>query len=153
MCVWVDVLVAGRFYRSIPVWFSVSAYRVVSVTASALATGTILDARHFTSELREISRFTGVPAELPTEKGAVRLKRALQLGQVLTQDYLEPVPVVARNQDVTVRISAGGIAVEALGVALSDGKLGSMVRVRNPSTKEVFPAEVVEAGVVAVNIR
>lgn len=79
-----------------------------------------------------------------------RLKRHVGAAQVLSPDLMEADRLVQRGE--TVRITAGrrGIRVTMNGVALSDGELGQLIRVRNLSSERVIRGEVIADGVVRV---
>jgi flagellar basal body P-ring formation protein FlgA len=150
MCVWVDVRVDGVRRRSVPVWFRVEARRKVLVASEAVAAGSAFDARAFALELRDVAALRGAPFPPAPPEGALRVRRPLERGEVLLARDVVPAPAVARNQEVTIRVRTGAILVEAPGVALSEGNLGAVVRVRNPTSGEIYPARVVEDGVLAV---
>jgi flagellar basal body P-ring formation protein FlgA len=153
MCVWMDVRLDGAPFKSVPVWFRVQAYRSVLVAKSPRPAGTAFYSNDFTTELREVSALSSAPLAPGEEGRAARLKRTLAFGEVLLRGDIEPMPAVARNQEVTVKIRAGMIRVEAPGLALSDGRLGSVIRVQNPLSREIYRARIVDEGVVMVNIR
>jgi flagella basal body P-ring formation protein FlgA len=153
MCVWVDVLANDTVFRAIPVWFKVEAYRRVMVAKAVIAAGTAYDAGLFAPELRDAAALPGPALALEDDSRQLRLKRAFRPGDVALRSDLEPIPFVARNQDLTVKIVTGAILIEAPGVALSDGRLGSVIRVQNPSSKEIYRARVVDQGVVSINIK
>jgi flagella basal body P-ring formation protein FlgA len=153
MCVSVEVLANDSIFRTIPVWFKVEAYRRVLVAKVAHPAGAAYEAGFFAAELRDITALPG-PALAPEDEArSMRLKRSLAPGEVALRSDLEPIPFVVRNQDLTVKILAGAILIEAPGVALSDGRLGSVIRVQNPSSKEIYRARIVDQGVVTLNIR
>jgi flagella basal body P-ring formation protein FlgA len=153
MCVSVEVLANDVAFRTIPVWFKVEAYRRVLVAKVAHPAGAAYEAGLFAAELRDVTALPG-PALAPEDEArAMRLKRSLAPGEVALRSDLEPIPFVVRNQDLTVKILAGAIVIEAPGVALSDGRLGSVIRVQSPSSKEIYRARIVDQGVVTLNIR
>jgi flagellar basal body P-ring formation protein FlgA len=151
MCVRVDVLVDGVRRKSLPVWFRVQARRRVLVASEALAAGSAFDARAFAVELRDVAALRGAPLLPGQPAGALRLRRPLERGEALLARDVAPAPAVARNQEVTIRVRTGTILVEAPGVALAEGNLGAVIRVRNPRSGEIYQARVVEDGVLAVS--
>jgi flagella basal body P-ring formation protein FlgA len=153
MCVWVDVLADDARFKTIPVWFKVEAYRRVLVAKAASPAGAAYDASFFAAELRDTAVLPGPALAPEDDTRGMRLKRALVPGDAVLRSDLEPMPFVVRSQDLTVKILTGAILIEAPGVALSDGRLGSTIRVQNPSSKEIYRAKIVDQGVVTVNIR
>jgi flagellar basal body P-ring formation protein FlgA len=153
MCVWVDILVDGVRRKSVPVWLRVEARRKVLVATEALPAGSAVGASAFALELRDVAALSGAPLAADARTGPLRLRRPLDRGQALLASDVEPAPAVTRNQDVTVLVRTGAIQVEAPGVALSDGKLGAVVRVRNPRSGEIYHARIVDDGVLTANSR
>lgn len=153
MCVWVDVLANDAVFRTIPVWFKVQAYRRVLVAKAASPAGAAYESAFFAAELRDTTVLPGPALAPEDDPRAMRLRRGLAPGDVVLRSDLEPIPFVVRNQDLTVKILTGVILIEAPGVALSDGRLGSVIRVQNPSSREIYRARIVDQGVVTVNIR
>jgi flagella basal body P-ring formation protein FlgA len=156
MCVRVDVVQDGVTRKSIPVWFKVEARRKVLVASAPVAAGSVFDPRAFALELRDVAALNGAPLApfaAGGRAGALRVRRPLDAGQVVLASDVGPTPAVARNQEVTIRVQAGAILVETPGVALADGRLGAMVRVRNPRSGEIYDARIVDEGVLAVNLR
>lgn len=156
MCAWVDLSVDDVLFRSIPVWFKVEAYRHVLVSRASIAAGAAFDGDAFAAEVRDVAGVSGKPLDLSAVTPAMqpmRVRRALQPGAVLLSEDIERMPEVARDQEVVVKVKLNGVAIDAPGLALSEGSVGSVVRIQNPSSKEIFRAEVVGAGVVAVNAR
>lgn len=77
-----------------------------------------------------------------------RAKRALRSGQVITLNQAAAPLLVERGDQVTIRVSAGGISASMTGEALQSGSKGNSVRVRNHSSGKVITAWVVEKGIV-----
>jgi len=150
MCVWVDVWVGGARRSSVAVWFQVEARRKVPVALEAVPAGAAYDPAAFALELRDVAVLRGAPFSPAAHAGPLRVRRPLERGEVLLEHDVAAMPAVTRNQEVTIRLQTGGILVEAPGVALSEGGLGAMVRVRNPKSGEIYQARVVDSGVLAV---
>lgn len=148
MCVWLNLSVDGRPYRSVPVWFAVQAYRPAWVAKSALAGQQAVSAQDVVQETREVAAFADA---IPAAQGwtGMRLKRPLAAGEVLRQRDLEPVPAVIRAQDVRVRVAAGAVAVETQGKALADGHIGDRIKIASPRNEAYF-GRVVGEGLVLI---
>ncbi|HEY6865286.1 MAG TPA: flagellar basal body P-ring formation chaperone FlgA [Burkholderiales bacterium] len=153
MCVWVDVMVDGARRSSVAVWFRVEAKRKVLVATDPVPADAEFDPRAFALELRDVAALPGAPLATAAHAGRLRVKRPLEPGQVVLERDVTPIPAVARNQEVTIRLQTGGILIEAPGVALSEGRVGATVRVRNPRSGEIYQARVVDDGVLAVTLR
>lgn len=149
----VDISVDGRHWRTEPVWFAVQAWRDVWVARVPLAAGQLASAANLVVERREAAASISppLPASLPLD--GLRLRQALPAGAVLTAAAVEPRPAVARQQSIEVRVSAGGIELQTTGVALADARIGELVKVLNPASKESFTARVLADGLVAAGGR
>lgn len=149
MCVWLDVRIDGRPYRSLPVWVAVQAYNPVWVVKRALEAQQVVNPEDVMQEVREIA---GITDALPTNRrwDAWRLRRPVAVGEVLRERDLQRVPAVSRAQDVRVRVAAGAVAVETQGTALADGRIGDRVKIVSPKNQMTYFGRVVEQGVVLV---
>lgn len=79
-----------------------------------------------------------------------KFRRAVKTGEVLSVRMLKVPHAVKRGEQVTILADTGGIQVTMRGQALSDGKVGSVIRVRNSSSNRVVEGEIVDKGVVKV---
>lgn len=61
---------------------------------------------------------------------------------------VKPPILVKRNQNVVIRIDAGGLAITAVGRMIDEGAAGDIVRVRNVNSQRVITARVNEDGTV-----
>jgi flagellar basal body P-ring formation protein FlgA len=81
-----------------------------------------------------------------------QVRRNMNAGDPLYPAHLEAAQVVRRGDDVIITARGGVIAVQITGTALSDGRIGDQINVRNASSQRVIRATVVEEGVVEVQI-
>jgi flagella basal body P-ring formation protein FlgA len=90
------------------------------------------------------------PADWSTPYGLVA-RRRLPANTVLSPNMIgpvEPAIVVKRNQNVIIRIAAGGLVVTAMGQTVEEGSAGEYVRVRNVDSQRIILARVNEDGTV-----
>jgi len=78
----------------------------------------------------------------------MRARRLIPAGSVITADMIEPAPLVKRGELVTVLYRSGGLSIRAVGRARETGMKGQLITVQNESTRQVFVAQVIGAGVV-----
>lgn len=76
-------------------------------------------------------------------------KRRIRAQQVLSSDMLVSPWLVRRGDKVAVTARHGEIQAAIEGIALEDGRLGAVVRVKNPGSGKVIDAKVMGAGVVS----
>lgn len=129
----------------------VDLYQQVVVTSRAIGRGerlhqgTVELALMNTSLLRQ-----GYLTHLDSVEGLIS-KRNLQANEPLRQGVLEQAIMVSRGQTVTLASEAGAISVATQAEALSNGRMGDQIRVRNLSSERVIRANVVGEGKVAAS--
>ena len=72
--------------------------------------------------------------------------RAIAPGAVLTERSATPPGAVLRGQDLLVRMRMGEVVLEYTCKAPNDAKVGQMMRVTNPASRESFWVRVVGPG-------
>ncbi|RKP48412.1 flagellar basal body P-ring formation chaperone FlgA [Trinickia fusca] len=156
MSVWVDVWVDGRFVRTVPVSFDVSVTAPAYVATEPLKAGQTLDGSAV--EVRDV-QWSGRSAppmrpsdndEAHTSMAALRLRRPLETGDVLTARTVETTPLVARGDWAMLSESHAGVRLESRAEVLEDGRLGDRVQVRLRHAKSAITARVTGAGTVEV---
>lgn len=68
--------------------------------------------------------------------------KTINVGTPLTKKNLKQVPLVRRNQTVTLALRQGGIEIDMLGIAKSDGFMNSRIQILNPMSKKTVDAVV-----------
>jgi flagella basal body P-ring formation protein FlgA len=153
MCVWLDVQVDGKDYRSVPVWFAVKALQPALVARVPLRAGATLRAVDFATEFVDVAGLGAAPLPAAAPLEQLRLRQPLDAGRPLLAAHIEQRPAVVRNQAVEVKLVLGSIRLETAGIALGDARLGEVVRVRNPANNEFFGATVIADGKVLIQAR
>ena len=72
-------------------------------------------------------------------------KRSLKAGSVINPHMVQAPFVIQRHQKVVLSINKPGIAVQMNGIALTKGRLGERIRVRNSSSQKVLQGVVVSS--------
>lgn len=75
-----------------------------------------------------------------------QLTRPTVRGQPIRQASLSVPKVIKRGDLVIIQAHARGITVSSNGIALSDGKIGQQIRIKNENSKRTVTAKVVAAG-------
>lgn len=156
MSVWVDVWVDGRFVRTVPVSFDVSVTAPAYVATEPLKAGQTLDGSAV--EVRDV-QWSGrsAPPMRPNDNddarasiAALRVRRPLETGDVLTAHAVETAPLVARGDWAMLSESHAGVRLESRAEVLEDGRLGDRVQVRLRRAKSAITARVTGPGTVEV---
>lgn len=153
MCVWIERRSAGgRAIASVPVWFSVHAYRPVLVSATHHWARDGVGARDFTVEMRDVAGLGAIPVDVQASFTGMRARRALIAGRILMRSDIEPIPEVLRGDEVTVEVTDGPVAIQTQAVALREARLGQTIELRNPTSRKTYTAQVVGRGRAAVEV-
>lgn len=78
------------------------------------------------------------------------MRRSIQAGDVFYPGILVPPKIIERGDTVVISALSDTISVRMMGVALSDGKLGQQISVKNKKSARVVRARVVGKGQVTV---
>ncbi|UZE97761.1 flagellar basal body P-ring formation chaperone FlgA [Alkalimarinus alittae] len=78
------------------------------------------------------------------------LRRSIQAGDVFYPGLLLPPKVIERGDSVVISALSDTISVQMMGEALSDGKLGQQISVKNKKSNRIIRATVVSKGEVTV---
>lgn len=149
--VWVDVRVAGEFVRSVPVDFTVNAYRDAWVVPAGLARGSVVTPDAMQRKEVDVARAENRGAATAVAAADdLRARRTLGAGEVLAARDVERVPAVARGQRITLLSRTGTLELQASAEALQDGQVGQKVRVKATGAQAPVLALVVAPGRVEV---
>jgi flagella basal body P-ring formation protein FlgA len=130
--------------RRFVVWAKVNLLvKELRVTASEpLRPGQILQPAHV--RVAEVEAFPQPGKFLSTiEQASGRLvRRAVEKGSAIRDEWLEPARDVARGESVHVEARIGSARLEFEGVAEASGAAGQVIPVKNPQSKKRFRARV-----------
>ncbi|MDK2920719.1 MAG: flagellar basal body P-ring formation protein FlgA [Desulfonauticus sp.] len=79
-----------------------------------------------------------------------RLRVSLGVGEVLTLDKLEPIPVVSKGDKVTIVYQGNSVLLKGIGIALEDGFLGEKIVVKNMDSQRKIIGKVINSGEIRV---
>jgi len=128
----------------------VSVYRPVATASRNLDRGHRVTESDVTMELKNTGRLrqgfvTGADNLLDME-----LRRPLREGEPFRQSILVEPLAVERGDQVRLRANAGPIDVHTSGTAMSSGRIGDQIRVRNDRSERVVRGRIVANGTVEV---
>lgn len=118
-----------------------------AIAVRSIRKGEIIDASYIQPKrvrLASSSQLYLTPAQVI---GAVA-KRDIKQNQVIKRYMVEPDYDVKRRKSVKIIYQKGAIRIELLGLALQNGKVGDIIRVKNLSSNKVLRCKVVSSGVV-----
>lgn len=149
-CVWIDLLIQGNIYQSIPVWFDVKVIENAYVTQYSIKKGQVVDIDALVKMQVDVSKVKGVPITHKDELLEKRAKVSLYDNQIITKGHLEEIPLVQKNNNIVIVANDRNVQVQVKGIALEDGKISDMIKVRSKSSKRDINAIVVEKNRVEV---
>lgn len=147
------ISIGQSYQKQLALWFKVQGILSAPVAKAEIDAGVRLNPDMF--EVRDISLsdLAGITPIEMSQGEVMRTRHALSAGTVISQLNAEVAPMVARQEPVSVQVKANGISLQTMGVALSDGELGKVVRIRNTRSGEEFLAQVTGPGTAKVLMR
>lgn len=127
----------------------VDIYRPVLVAAVQISRGDLLEQADLKFETRDISLVSGEHVQLRDVVGKAA-KRQINAGDPIRSTFLDQPKTVNRGETVSITAKSGSIKVVMQGTAMTDGKLGQHIKVRNNQSDRIISARVV--GQAAVEI-
>ena len=128
----------------------IKAYEDVIVLTQAVQRGDIITAQHVAVEKRDVSKCRG---DFMTQVEQVENKqsaRNMPAGSILgAKSVVEP-PMVKQKDKITISTAQPGFAIEMSGIAMMDGVMGQLIRVKNENSGRIISATVIDSGRVLV---
>jgi flagella basal body P-ring formation protein FlgA len=81
----------------------------------------------------------------------MRARKSIREGAAICAESIEPRPAVGRGQEVTVISTAGAVVITGRAIAQQDGAVGTVLRVKSPSSGQVYSVAVTGEREVAVH--
>ena len=148
--IYVSVLLDGRPYRRALSYYTVRVYDTVLVASRNLFPEQALSETDLRFEEREVTRVRGRCLKEKSEALGHVVSRMVREGTVLSEDLLRQPVVMESGAAVTIVSHYNGIEVRVSGVALTRGRVGQKMRVRNEASRKVMLARVLDASTVEI---
>ncbi len=143
----VDIYSGGELLRRVHSTLLVTTYAKVPVAVRTIARGEIIGPEEIRWERRPV-RGSVTRYAKPSEVVGAVARRTIQAGRLVTKSAIEPDYAVKKRRNVKIVYQKGAIHIELLGLALQNGRVGDIVRVKNLSTNKVLRCKVLRSGVV-----
>lgn len=131
---------------SVYVSAQVSLFRAVWVASHNLARGKIITEADLTQEIMNISSLRQGQINHRESILGQEVQRPIAKGDPFRRAALDSPMVVKRGEIVMIELQAGAISVSSMGTAMSHGRIGDRIKVRNGQSDRVINAEVIAAG-------
>lgn len=138
----VRLQVDGRVVRTLGVWVEVRDPRPVPTYAEVYPAHTGGDRVRLVTATVDMACCSGALWN-QQEAGALRLSRAVAIGQPALTDDFEPRPDVANRERVLIEVVRGTVRLQNQGVALADGRIGDYVPVRPDASQQTVRSRVI----------
>ncbi len=122
----------------------------VFVAVSNLPKGTVLDAEHIELATINISDIGSHYATDINQLIGKAISRNVRRGKPIRLGNLRQPTVITRGQEVVIEAKTGAIVVAAYATAMSDGRLGEQIKVKNTQSNQIVSATVLASGRVGI---
>lgn len=130
----------GKIDQVQSTFVNVSLVKPVVVAAGPINRGQAIRSEDVTLREQKFERVDHVAISDPNAVIGQRAVRLISRDEMLAGKDIEPVPLILRNDLVTVSVKRGRISIKATAKALKSAGYGEMVELRNESSKETFVA-------------
>jgi flagella basal body P-ring formation protein FlgA len=132
-------------------WYSVAGFQRVVSAARTLRAGQPLDPASGEIVDADVMAASCDPVTDITRLQDTRARRTLLAGRVICGNAIEPRPLIARGEEISVLYVGARMMLKTKGVAESDGVLGESISVRKLNAADVYEAVVSGAGEVTIH--
>lgn len=131
---------------SIYVPIDLAIYRPVVIALKPLAPGSTIDESDVQLAEIDITQLLGQYLTSLDEAVGMSAKRSIMQGRPLISQQLVPPLLIHRGDSVVINAASGGISVKSTGTALTDGRRGEQIRIKNQGSARVINARVTSRG-------
>jgi len=121
-------------------------YRSVAVAGRTLQRGDVINASDLTTDVKDVSEFRLGFALAPETIVGKEVKYTINKGEAFRNSALDAPLVIKRGDTVSMEATAGEISVRTNGTAVTDGRMGQQIRIKNNQSARIINAKVVGAG-------
>ncbi len=147
-----NLLISCRSKRpwSLYVPVSVSLYREVVIATTTIARGATISEHQLQLNEQDIAALNSDFYTSIEALAGMEAKRLIRANTVISQHHTAPPVIIKKGESVLITASTGVLTVKLPAEALSDGRLGEQISVRNTQSKRVVKARVTGTGQVEV---
>ena len=145
------VYVGGRAFRTVSFTASVKVYDTVIVASHDLRIEVPVTAADFHEAEVAIDGRNEFVKDVSEVVGLVP-HRYIRGGSPVTKGYFQQPVAVNSGQRVTIVLNWRGIRASARGIALTRGRIGSLIKVKNEISEKVLTARVIDSQTVEVSM-
>jgi len=129
---------------------TIKAFQKVVTATTPLAREQRLEAGLIELTEKEVSRLTqGYFSSVAAVTGK-SLKRPVPMNGVIQPNMLIEAMVIKRGDEIMIIAKSGALSVRSAGIAISNGRVGQQIQVKNKASKRVITARVINGNLVEV---
>jgi flagella basal body P-ring formation protein FlgA len=133
---------AGAKAGGSTVWFAVGGMQPVLTAKSTIRARAPLAPELSEHVTQDIVALACTPIKSAEALAGMRARKSIPEGAAICAKSIEPRPAVGRGDDVTVVSTAGAVAITSRAIAQQDGAIGAVLRVKSPSSGQVYSVAV-----------
>lgn len=137
---------------SVNISLQIRAFDRVIVSSRPIPKGSKITAGMVQQKEREITLLHSGYFKRPEHVIGTIARFSVNGNQVIKPGSLLPPTLVTKGEKVVIRANTRGINIRANGIALGDGALGEVVRVKNSQTERIIEGRVSAAGQITVSM-
>jgi len=135
---------------SIYVPIDLDVLRPVVVALKPLASGSVVAASDVELSALDVGQISGTYLTALEEVVGMGVKRPLAPGRPILAQQLEQPLLIRRGESVVISAQSGDLAVKMTGTAMTDGRRGELIRIKNQTSSRIIDARVTGPGQVVV---
>lgn len=143
------ISVGGKMYRDVNFVVNVKVFDYVIVANHDLRIETPVTESDFRMEEVAIDGRTEYTKDVQDVIGLVP-HRFIRAGSPISPNYFQQPVAVASGQPVKIIVRYNGVEATAKGIAMTRGRIGEVIKVKNDASNKIVSARVVDAGTVEV---
>lgn len=143
------IFVGGRMYRDINFVVSVKVFDFVIVANHDLRIETPVTESDFRLDEVAVDGRTEYVKDVQEVVGLVP-HRVIRAGFPITVNYFQQPVAILSGRPVKIIVRYKGIEASAKGVALTRGRIGEVIKVKNEASQKIVSARVIDSGTVEV---
>ena len=143
------ISVGGRIYRDVNFVMSVKVFDFVAVANHDLRIETPVTESDFRMEEVPVDGRTEYVKDVQEIVGLVP-HRIIRAGSPVSINFFRQPVAIASGQPVKIIVRYKGIEATAKGIALTRGRIGEVIKVKNEASQKIVSAKVIDAGTVEV---